>query len=50
MHVSLDEAMLLAPEKSAEVVAIDDALNALAALGSQDELDRGASLLWRAEC
>jgi RNA polymerase sigma factor (TIGR02999 family) len=32
VHVSLDEAMLLAPEKSAEVVVIDDALNALAAL------------------
>ena len=32
VHVSLDEAMLLAPEKSAEVVAIDDALNVLAAL------------------
>jgi RNA polymerase sigma factor (TIGR02999 family) len=32
VHVSLDEAVLLAPEKSAEVVAIDDALNALAAL------------------
>ena len=31
VHVSLDEARLLAPEKSAEVVAIDDALNALAA-------------------
>jgi RNA polymerase sigma-70 factor (ECF subfamily) len=31
VHVSLDEAMLLAPEKRAEVVAIDDALNALAA-------------------
>jgi RNA polymerase sigma factor (TIGR02999 family) len=30
VHVSLDEARLLAPEKSAEVVAIDDALNALA--------------------
>ena len=32
VHVSLDEAMLLAPEKSAEVVAIDAALNVLAAL------------------
>jgi len=31
VHVSMDEARLLAPEKSAEVVAIDDALNALAA-------------------
>jgi RNA polymerase sigma factor (TIGR02999 family) len=32
VHLSLDEAPLLAPEKNAEVVAIDDALNALAAL------------------
>ncbi len=32
VHVSLDEAMLLAPETSAEVVALDDALNALAAV------------------
>jgi RNA polymerase sigma-70 factor, ECF subfamily len=30
VHVSLDEAMLLAPEKSAEVIAVDDALKALA--------------------
>jgi RNA polymerase sigma factor (TIGR02999 family) len=30
VHVSLNEAMLLAPEKSAEVVAVDDALKALA--------------------
>lgn len=29
VHVSLDEAMLLAPEKSAEVIAVDDALKAL---------------------
>ena len=30
VHVSLDEARLLAPEKSAEVIAVDDALKALA--------------------
>jgi RNA polymerase sigma-70 factor (ECF subfamily) len=29
VHVSLDEAVLLAPEKSAEVIAVDDALKAL---------------------
>jgi RNA polymerase sigma factor (TIGR02999 family) len=29
VHVSLDEALLLAPEKSAEVVAVDDALKSL---------------------
>ena len=30
VHVSLDEALHLAPEKSAEVVAVDDALKSLA--------------------
>ena len=30
VHVSLDEARLLAPEKSTEVIAVDDALKALA--------------------
>ncbi len=30
MHVSLDEALHMAPEKSAEVVAVDDALKSLA--------------------
>jgi RNA polymerase sigma factor (TIGR02999 family) len=31
-HVSLDEALVLSPEKSAELVAVDDALKALAKL------------------
>ena len=45
-RVSLDEALVSSQEPDADLVALDDALTALAAVDRQEESGRGAEVFW----
>ena len=47
VHVDLDDVAVIAPEKSEDLIALDEALAALAEFDPQKEQDRRDEVLWR---